>query len=57
MNNLKKHKINSSVIIVVAIALVVVLNVFVTVLNNKFPLKIDFTPNKMFELSDKTYEF
>ena len=50
MNNLKKHKINSSVIIVVAIALVVVLNVFVTVLNNKFPLKIDFTPNKMFEL-------
>lgn len=57
MNNLKKHKINSSVIIVIAIALVVVLNIFVTVLNNKFPLKIDFTPNKMYELSDKTYEF
>ncbi|MGN0106260.1 MAG: Gldg family protein [Hominilimicola sp.] len=57
MNNLKKHKINSSVIIVIAIAFVVVLNIFVTVLNNKFPLKIDFTPNKMYELSEKTTEF
>lgn len=57
MNNLKKHKISSSVVILVAIVLVAVVNIFVSAVNNKFPLKIDFTSNKMFELSDKTKEY
>lgn len=57
MNNLKKHKVNSSVVIIVAIILVVAVNLFVTVLNEKFPLKIDLTSNKMYEISDKTKEY
>ena len=57
MNNQKKYKITSSIIIITAIALVIVINMFVSALGNKFPLKIDLTSNKMFALSDKTREF
>lgn len=57
MNNLKKHKISSSVGVIIAIALVITINIFVSVLNVKLPLKIDMTANKMFELSDKTKEY
>mgnify|MGYP000893960584 FL=1 len=54
MNNVKKYKFVSSVAIAIAVVLVIVVNVFVSVLNNKLPLKIDLTSNKMYELSDKT---
>ena len=54
---MKKYRITSLAMILGSIALVIALNAFVTVLNNKFPLQIDFTTNKMFELSDKTKEF
>lgn len=57
MNNIKKHRINSCIIIAAAVVLVVVVNVFVTVLGGKLPLKVDLTSNKMYELSDKTYEY
>ncbi len=57
MNNIKKHRINSYIVIAVAIVLVAVVNIFVTVLNNKLPLKVDLTTNKMYELSDKTKEY
>ncbi len=57
MNNIRKHRINSWIVIAVAVVLVIVVNVFVTVLNSKFPLKVDLTTNKMYELSDKTYEY
>ena len=57
MNNVKKYKFVSSVAIAIAVVLVIVVNVFVSVLNNKLPLKIDHTSNKMYELSDKTKEY
>ena len=57
MNNVKKYKFVSSVVIAIAVVLVIVVNVFVSVLNNKLPLKIDLTSNKMYELSDKTKEY
>ena len=57
MNNVKKYKFVSSVAIAIAVVLVIVVNVFVSVLNNKLPLKIDLTSNKMYELSDKTKEY
>ena len=57
MNNVKKYKFVSSVAIAIAVVLVIVVNVFVSVLNNKLPLKIDLTSNKMYELSYKTKEY
>ena len=47
MNNVKKYKFVSSVAIAIAVVLVIVVNVFVSVLNNKLPLKIDLTSNKI----------
>lgn len=57
MNNAKKYKLVSSAIIAMAVVLVIVVNVFVSVLNSKLPLKIDLTSNKMYELSIKTKEY
>lgn len=57
MNNLKKYAINTSVAVAAAIVITVLVNIFVTVLTDKFPLKIDLTTNKMYELSDKTKDF
>ena len=37
MNNVKKYKFVSSVVIAIAVVLVIVVNVFVSVLNNKLP--------------------
>lgn len=53
----KKSKITSSVVIIAFVAVIVLLNVFVTMLNKKIPLKIDMTSNKLYEVSDKTKEF
>lgn len=57
MNNIKKYKINTSVSIVIAVVIVILFNVFVTVLAKKVPFSIDMTANKMFEISDKTKEY
>ncbi len=57
MNNLKKHKINFSLTIVGAIAVIVLANVFVTMLTDKLPIKFDMTQNSIYSISDKTVEF
>lgn len=57
MNDIKKHKINASVSVIIAIVIVVLFNIFITVLAKKVPLSIDMTANKMFEISDKTKEY
>lgn len=57
MNNIKKYKINASVSIIIAVIIVLLFNVFVTVLAKKVPLKADMTANSMFEISDKTKEY
>lgn len=53
----KKTKTNSAPIIAAAVIIVVLANVFVTMLTDKFPIKIDLTTNKMYELSDRTKEY
>lgn len=57
MNNLKKHKINFSLTIVGAIAVIVLVNVFVTMLTGKLPIKLDMTQNRIYSISDKTEDF
>lgn len=57
MNNIKKYKINTSVSVIIALVIVILFNVFITVLAKKIPLSIDMTANKMFEISDKTREY
>ena len=53
----KKKKISISVLVIAAIALTVMVNVFVSVLASRVSLKADFTSNKMYALSDVTKEF
>lgn len=59
MNENKKKKTVSAVwvSVIIAIVIVILLNIFVTVLGEKVSLKVDMTTNKMFELSEKTYEY
>lgn len=57
MNNLKKHKINFFLTIVGAIAVIVLANVFVTMLTGKLPIKLDMTKNSIYSISEKTVEF
>lgn len=57
MNNLKKHKINFSLTIIGAIAVIVLVNVFVTMLVGKLPIKLDMTENSIYSISDRTIEF
>ncbi|MCC8169636.1 MAG: GldG family protein [Oscillospiraceae bacterium] len=57
MNNLKKHKLNFSLMIVGAIAVIILVNVFVTMLTNKLPIKLDMTANGVYSISDQTIEF
>lgn len=52
-----KYAINSSVVVVGVLAVIVLLNVLVSVFVSKFPLKIDLTAKQIFEVSDKTYDF
>lgn len=53
----KNNKIKSAPVIVAAVIIVVLANVFVTMLTDKFPIKLDLTTNKMYELSDRTKEY
>lgn len=57
MNNLKKHRINFSLTVIGAIAVIVLVNVFVTALTGKLPIKLDMTENSIYSLSDSTEEF
>lgn len=53
----KKYKINSSLMVVIVIAIVIAINAFVTVLTGKFPIKLDMTPNQIYSISDSTKEY
>lgn len=57
MNNLKKHKINFSLTIIGVIAVIVLVNIFVTMLTGKLPIKLDMTQDKIYGISEKTVEF
>ncbi len=52
-----KYGIHASVLTVGVIAIILLLNVFVTVLVDKFPLKLDLTSQKLYEVSENTYEY
>lgn len=52
-----KYALNSSVVVVGVLAVIILLNVLVSVFVGKFPLKIDLTSKQIYELSDKTYDF
>lgn len=52
-----KYGINSSVLVIGVIAVIVALNILVSAVVDKFPIKIDLTSQKMYEISDSTYEF
>ena len=53
----KKYKIFSWIGILITVAVFVLVNVFMTMLTKKMPLKIDLTDNKMYELTDESYEY
>lgn len=54
MNKNKKYRLNAKIVTVGVLAVVVLLNIFVTVLVKKFPIKLDMTSEKLYELSDET---
>lgn len=51
-----KHKVNSWVVIIAVIAVVVMVNIIVSSLQNKLPLKIDITESKQYEITAQTKE-
>jgi ABC-2 type transport system permease protein len=48
------YKLASAVTVVVFLALIIVLNIVVSVLVEKYPIKIDLTTTKVFEFSEQT---
>lgn len=52
-----KYKIHSSIVIVGVLAVIIAFNVLVSVLIEKFPIKIDLTSQKLYEISDVTRDF
>ena len=56
MNKNKKYKINSKVVTLGVIAIVVLVNLFVSLLVEKFPIKLDMTSEKIYEISEQTKE-
>lgn len=53
----KKYKAMSWAGVAVAVALLVLVNVFMSVLAEKTQIKIDLTSNKRYELTDESYEY
>lgn len=53
----KKYKINSSLMVVIVIAIVIAINAFVTVLTGRFSIKFDMTPNQIYSISDSTKDY
>ncbi len=51
-----KHKVNSWVVTVAVIAAVVMVNIIVSSLQNKLPLKIDITESQQYEITSQTKE-
>ena len=42
----KKYKLMSWIVVIIAIAIVILVNVFMSVFTKKVPIKIDLTSNK-----------
>ena len=57
-HNFKKLKFGSAsaVVLVLVIAIVVVINLMVGLLSKRYPLKVDLTPDKRYELSDESID-
>ncbi len=53
----QKRRASIGVSIVIAVVIVILLNIFVGILTDKFPIKVDLTSNKLYELSEKTQEY
>ena len=53
----RKYKIFSWLSILGAVVIFVLVNVFMTLLTGKFPLKLDLTSNKIYDISDDSREF
>ena len=53
----RKYKILSWLGILGAVVIFVLVNVFMTLLTGKFPLKLDLTSNKIYDISDDSREF
>lgn len=51
------YLINSTVMFFGIIAIIIVFNILVSVFVDKFPVKIDLTDSKVYEISDSTYEY
>lgn len=56
MNKNKKYRINSKIVTIGVLAVVVLVNLFVTMLVKKIPVKLDMTSEKLYEISDETKE-
>lgn len=54
MNKNRKYAINAKVVTVGVTAAVLLLNLFMTLLVQKFPIKLDMTGAQLYELSDET---
>ncbi|HIU56520.1 MAG TPA: Gldg family protein [Candidatus Ornithomonoglobus merdipullorum] len=53
----KKYKMMSWAGVAIAVALLVLVNLFMSVLAEKTQIKIDLTSNKLYELTDESYEY
>ena len=54
MNKNKKYRINAKVVTIGVLAVVILVNVFVSLLVEKFPIKLDMTSESLYELSSET---
>lgn len=61
MNNTKKSNFKTGtlgfIFIVIVTVCVVLLNVVFGILENRNPMRLDFTPNKIFEITDQTKDY
>lgn len=54
MNKNKEYRLNSKIVTIGVLAIVVVVNIFVSLLVKKVPIKLDMTSEKLYEISDST---
>lgn len=52
-----KYGLTSTALLAGVFAAIVLINVFMSVLVAKFPIKVDLTSTQMYEISDKSYEY
>ncbi|MBQ3855482.1 MAG: hypothetical protein II762_02190, partial [Ruminococcus sp.] len=56
--NLKKLKFGSMsvAVLVLVIAIVIVLNLMANIMSKRYPMKVDLTPDKRYELTDESIQ-